>query len=554
MGRQLDLDAMIRNASPRTRREILKLAAKGGIAAPVLLGLLARDGVRIVEAAPARQEGTPKEGGTFVVTGHQEVDTLNPDNQGASIPAVCINQIHNALIERDENLVWQPILAESLPEMSEDGLTFTFKLRQGVMFHNGEEFTSADVKGYFEYQMDPANATILGSQFSSIGSIEAPDEYTVIFKLKTVDASFYSRVGANVIPNWKNFQEVGPDDYSTKAVGTGAFQLESWDPAASTLLKAFPDHFRGAPHLAEFRLDVVPEPSVRAIGLETGDADSSAWPLVIEDNLKFAAETDKFTTFVTSSLGPNHIPLNNRKPQLSDKRVRQAMMYAIDRQAVIDDIFQGAAVVAVSNFSPAATDWFNPNVTQYTYDPAKAAALLDEAGWVLDGDVRKKDGETLSFVCTTISGDQVRRPEAEVIQQYLKDVGIDMQLAEAPVATILEQLPKGELDASLFNWTYGELDPDATVSLSSTGPDNFSGFQNARVDELLAAGLVELDQAKRKAIYDEIQQIVSDEVPFLYLMYWNWYNIFNNRVKGLPESAKSGFEIYPNAYKWWIEE
>jgi peptide/nickel transport system substrate-binding protein len=376
----------------------------------------------------------------------------------------------------------------------------------------------------------------------------------VVFKLKTIDASFYTRVAYNYIPNWKNFQEVGVDNYSTKAVGTGAFQLESWDPAASTLLKAFPDHFRGAPHLAEFRLDVVPEASVRAIGLETGDADSSAWPLVTEDNLKFAEETDKFTTFVTSSLGPNHIPLNNRNPKLSDKRVRQAMMFAIDRQAVIDDIFKGAAVVATSNISPAATDWYNPNVTLYNYDPEKAAALLDEAGWVLDGDVRKKDGETLSFACTTISGDQVRRPEAEVIQQYLKDVGIDMQLEEAPVATILEQLPKGELDASLFNWTYGDLDPDASVSLGSTGPDNFSGFQNDRVDELLAAGLVELDQVKRKTIYDEIQAIVADEVPFLYLMYWNWYNIFNNRVKGLPESAKGGFEIYPNAYKWWIQE
>jgi len=90
--------------------------------------------------------------------------------------------------------------------------------------------------------------------------------------------------------------------------------------------------------------------------------------------------------------------------------------------------------------------------------------------------------------------------------------------------------------------------------MMSTGPDNFCGFQNARVDELLAAGLVELDPVKRKVIYDEIQVIVADEVPFIFMMYWDWYNIFNNRVKGLPESAEGGFEIYNLAYKWWIQE
>ncbi len=554
MGRQLDLTAMFHSASPTTRREILKLAAKGGIAAPVLMTMLARDGVKPIAAAPARQEGTPVKGGTFVVTGHQEVDSLSPDNAGASIPVIVINQIHNGLIEQDENLVWQPVLAEALPEMAADGLTFTFTLRQGVMFHNGEEFTSADVKYYYDFQMNAENATILSSEFSSVESVEAPDPYTVVVNMKTTDAAFYSRVAYLRIPSSTHHAEIGEDAYKGDPIGTGPFSLEEWNPAASTSLVAFADHFRGAPNLDGFRLDVVPEPSVRGIGLESGDADSSAWPLVTEDNLRLAAETDTFTTIITSTLGVNHIPLNNRNPVLSDKRVRQAMMFAIDRQAVIDDIFQGTATVATSNISPAATEWYNPNVPLYTYDVAKAAALLDEAGWVLNGDVREKDGTPLSFVCTTITGDQVRRPEAEVIQQYLKDVGIDMQLEEAPVATILEQLPKGEIDASLFNWTYGTTEPDASLSMMSTGPDNFSGFDNARVDELLAAGLVELDPAKRKVIYDEIQAVVADEVPFLFLMYWDWYNIFNNRVKGLPESAEGGFEIYNLAYKWWIQE
>jgi peptide/nickel transport system substrate-binding protein len=142
------------------------------------------------------------------------------------------------------------------------------------------------------------------------------------------------------------------------------------------------------------------------------------------------------------------------------------------------------------------------------------------------------------------------------VQQFLADVGIDMQLEEAPVATILEKLRAGEMDASLFNWTYGgdDGDPDASVTLRSDGTNNFSHFENERVDELLDMGLRETDPAKRAAYYQEIQAIVAEEVPFLFMMFWDWYNLFRNRVKGLPESALTGDPIYAKAYQFWIEE
>ncbi|MGH2533055.1 MAG: ABC transporter substrate-binding protein [Thermomicrobiales bacterium] len=570
MTRKIEIEEMLRKASPATRREFLRRAAVTGISGPALAAMLTGINPASVLAEgddcpgkgasadqfasmPVRLQGEPVQGGTFVVTGHQEVDSLSPDNAGASVPWTAITQIHNALLERDENLEWQPVLAEAMPEMSADGLQYTFTLRQGVLFHNGEEFTSADVKYYYDFHLNPDNATILGSEFSSVESVETPDEYTVVVNMKSTDAAFFDRVASMFIPSSTHHQAVGEDAYKGDPIGTGPFRLVEWNAAASTLMEAFPEHFRGAPNLAEFRLDVVPEPSQRAIGLETGDADSSAWPLVTEDNIRLAEDTENFTTIITSTLGLNHIPLNNTNPKLSDKRVRQAMMYAIDRQALIDDIFQGTATIAVSNLSPASP-WHNPDVTTYEYDPERAAALLDEAGWVLDGDMRAKDGETLSFVCTTITGDQVRRPEAEVVQQYLREVGIDMQLEEAPVATILEQLPQGEMDASLFNWTYGDVEPDASFTLGTGAETNFSQYSNPLVDDLLAAGLVELDEAARREIYNEIQAIVADDVPFLMLMYWDWYNIFAKRVKGLPETAEGGFEIYTKAYQFWIEE
>ncbi len=564
MPQNLDLIAMLRSASPATRREVIRRGLVAGISGPALLALLRADGVADVAASgsatPSRlsrgQDSEPVQGGTMVVTGHQEVASLSPDDSGPSVHLVVVRQIHNPLIEMDHNFVFNPVLATELPEVSDDGLTYTFTLEEGVMFHDGEEFTSEDVKYTYEWYMDPDNAAVNANAFSSVASVEAPDPYTVVVTLSEPNAAFLAQVATRMIVPAHYHSEIGEDAYKAAPIGTGAFQLREWNAAEFTELEAFEDHFRGRPYLDVFRQDIVPEPSVRAIGLETGESDSSVWPLTPEDSLRLA-EDDNFVTFITSSLAVNHFPLNNDHPILSEKLVRQAMMFAIDRETVIAEIFSDTAVLATANLSPAMDAFYNADVPQYPYDPDMAATLLDEAGWTLeDGDIRQKDGESLTFVCTTISGDQTRRPEAELVQQYLREVGIDMQLEEAPVATILEQMRAGTMDASLYNWTYGgdSADPDASVTLRSDGTNNFSHFNNERVDELLDAGLQEVDPEARAEIYREIQAIVAEEVPFLFMMFWNIYTIFSNRVQGLPESALSSDPIYGGVYRFWVAE
>jgi peptide/nickel transport system substrate-binding protein len=402
--------------------------------------------------------------------------------------------------------------------------------------------------------MNPANHAISANNFEGADSVQVVDRYTVRVKMKVPNAAFLAKGASTFIVPAAYHGKIGEKGYKVGPVGTGAFKLKEWRPAERTVVEAFNDHFRGRPYLDFFRVDIVPEASVRAIGMQTGASDSAAWPLLTEDNLKFGKDPN-YTTFKTQSLGVNHFPINNKRPVFQDKRVRQAMMHAINRQRLIDDIFKGTAVLATSNLSPAMKTYYEPNVPRYPHDPAKAKALLEEAGWKPGADgIREKGGTKLSFTCFTITGDQARRPEAEIAQQELKAVGIDMKLQEAPVATITEKLRKGEMDASLFNWTYGGSygDPDPSLTLRTNGGNNWSHFENARVDTLIDAGLREVNPTKRKQIYSEIQKIVAEEVPFLYLMYWDWYNVFNKRIKGLPQAAFNGPQLYRKANEWWI--
>ncbi|MBI4277183.1 MAG: ABC transporter substrate-binding protein [Armatimonadetes bacterium] len=549
MSREASLEHVLSRLSPTTRREFLKRVAVLGLSASAAQAFLIRNPL-VVTAAPG-----PRRGGMVRVMGHHEISSLSPDDAGPLVHFVIVTQIHNALLEVNENFVLERVLAERYTA-APDGSVYTFHLRRGVKFHDGREFAAEDVKYTYEWYLNPANNAINAANFAGVDRIEIPDRYTVVVKMKDANAAFLRRGATTLIVPAHYHSRVGERSYKTAAMGTGPFRLKEWRPAEYTLLEAFDQHFRGRPPLDFLREEIVPEASVRAIGLRTGASDGSVWPLLAEDSLRFAGDRN-FTVFRTITTGLNHFPINNDLPFFADKRVRQALMHAIDRQRLIDDVFKGTAVLAHANLSPAVQQWYNPNVKKYPYSPERAKALLTEAGWVPGRDgIRVKDGRRFSFTCAVITGDRVRRPEAEVVQQDLATVGVEMKIVEKPVATINTQLPRGELDASLFNWTYGGTggEPDASATLRSGQLRNFSRYKNPRMDELLARGLREVDPAKRKRVYNEVQDLFAEDVPFLYMMYWHWFDIFSRRIKGLPTSALWGATpLYRTAYRWWIE-
>jgi peptide/nickel transport system substrate-binding protein len=374
-------------------------------------------------------------------------------------------------------------------------------------------------------------------------------------RMTAPDATFLRWGAANFILHSDYHASVGEGAYSSSPIGTGPFQLTDWVRGQSLSLAAFEDYFEGRPFLDGITIRVLTEPSARAAALSDGSTDAT-FQLDLRDALD-VAEDPAFTTFEMPGLDCNHFPLNNLHPVLSNRSVRRGMMYALDRERMVDEIYQGAATIATSHLTPALEQWYEPDVPRYSYDVERAVEVLEEGGWTAGGDgIRQREGERLSFTCTTIAGDERRRRQAELAREMFATVGIEMNLEESDVASILDGMRTATLDASLFNWTYGGWngDPDTRSTLHSGAFNNFSNYYDGRIDARLINGLAEMDQESRRLIYGQIQRIVAEEVPFLYVMFWHVFFHFSGRVGGLPESARFGPRLFRLLREVWLEE
>ena len=519
---------------PISRRQFLRYSVASGIGLYV--------GASSLNAWPQGVQG-----GTLTWLGHQEVAGLGPNDIGADVQAAVIYNILNPLVHVDHMAETVPVLARDY-DVAADGLSYTFRLHEGVQFHDGSEFTAEDVKYTFETYSQPGN-TVAGF-FEGMREVEVVDRYTARVHMDSVNASFLRRACEVPIVPAAYHESVGVDGFRTAPIGTGAFSLSEWRPAEFTEMVAFPEHFRGAPNLDRLRLEVVPEPSVRYIALLTGDADATVWPLAVEDSLELM-DDPRFKVIATNWNSPRFIPLNNDVPQLSDRRVRQAMMFALDRQRILDDLELGLGVVATSHLAPH-NPFYNPNVPLYPFDPERARSLLDEAGFVEGADgIRSRDGLRLSFTCTTISGDQARRPMAELSQIFLRTVGVEMQLAEAPVASILQGLREGALEASLFNWTHGSIvDPSPIDTLRSDGGNNFTRYNNPEMDRLIDEGLSAVDPELRRPIYDRTQELYAEDMPALLLHFNQGINVFADTMVGVPDEMLMALPVFFDGHKY----
>jgi peptide/nickel transport system substrate-binding protein len=534
----------------QNRRSVVKAAAAAGLI-PVL-----SSSTVAARAAAAKQDAQPVQGGTFVILSQDSIEALSPEDTGEDAQWTPIVQMFEPLYMVNENYELEPVLADSY-EPSEDGLTYTFVLKEGVTFHNGDAFTAQDVVYTYEWIMNPDNASTRQANFELVESVEAPDDKTVVVTLSESDVTFMVNVATTLIYPSADHEAKGEDAFKGEPVGTGPFVLGEWNPQSRVTLNANEDYYRGRPNFDTIQVDVVPEAAGRMSALESGQADNSIWGLNAEDNLTLM-DSGNFTVYQNLQNAVNHFPLNNTHPFLGEsKEVRQALLMALDRELFAEAIFLDLAQVAHHNLSPAVEKYYNGDTVHYAFDPDGAKALLDEAGWVEGSDgVREKDGVKAQFTLMVFQGDTQRRPEAEEAQQRWADIGVQCDLQEGITSDILAGLPEGEYDAALFNWVYGgnNGDPDARGTLDTGAANNFFNYSNEEVDQLLSEGVQELDENARIEIYKRIQEIIAEELPFLPLLHLQDIAYYSNRVKGLPESTLNSGLLYQKLYQFWIEE
>ena len=300
---------------------------------------------------------------------------------------------------------------------------------------------------------------------------------------------------------------------------------------------------------------IIPDQSTMFLELQSKGLDyMGLTPLQYSDQTDTPAFRRNFNKYRYLSFGYTYLGYNLRRPMFQDKRVRQALTHAINKQELIDGVLLGLGQAATGPYKPDT--WpYNPDVPTFAYDPDKARALLEEAGWVdSDNDgVRDKDGQPLAFTIVTNQGNEQRIRTGEIIQRRFREVGADVKLRVIEWASFLKEfINPGNFDATILGWSVS-LDPDVYnvwhSSKTRPGELNFVHFKNDEADDLLERGRRTYDQAERKRIYDRLQVILAEEQPYTWLYVPDSLPVVASRFRGI-EPAPAG--IMYNFHKWWV--
>ncbi len=446
--------------------------------------------------------------------------------------------IFDALLKRDEHFNVKPGLAESweIP----DPLTYVFHLHHGVRFHDGRSLTSRDVKWTFDSLLQGKIRSTKSAVYRYVDRIEAPDDFTVIFRLKEPFAALLWNLSEGAI----GIVPYGAlDEITRRPIGSGPFRFVSAEADKEVIVERNDDYWGERARLARVRFMVVPDTTTRALELRKGSADIAINALTFD--MVLTLEHDRG---LKVQHGPGsvlaYMAFNCRDPILKDARVRQALAYAIDRRPIIQYLWRNFARPADSVLPPES--WaYNPGSLRYEYDPARARELLDAAGYAPVNGIR-------FHLTMKTSTEESTRLLAAVLQQQLREVGIALDIRTFEFATFFSDVTKGAFQIYSLRWIGGNEDPDIfeyAFHSSKFTPQgaNRSFYSNPRLDALVDKARTEVDQNTRKHLYAEIQEILARDVPYINL----WYNdnilVHSNRVHDLELDASGDYNFLKTA-------
>lgn len=497
-------------------------------------------------------------GDAYVTSSTGDARTLIPFLADDSASSSICELVYNGLtkIDRDLNIVGD--LAERW-DVSKDGLTITFHLRRDVKWHDGTPFTAEDVLFTFRTILTPETGCPYISSYSVITDMRAVDSHTVTFRYERPYAPALSKFGMGIIPAhlFTGGGDIRKSPYARAPVGTGPYVFSRWESGQYIVLEANPHYFEGVPGIKGYVFRIIPDQAVQFLELISEGIDSMG---LSPYQFLYRSKTREFSERINKYRYLDHsytyIGYNLKDPLFSDKRVRQALSYGIDRQQIIDAVLLGLGEACTGPFLKG-TAFYNDEVPGYAYDPAKAAALLAEAGWKdADGNgVLEKDGREFRFTIATNQGNQVRENVATVIQDQWSRFGVSMEIKVIAWSAFLDQfVHRKNFQAVILGWTI-PIDPDLysvwhTESMAEGGL-NYVSYSDARVDELIEAGRREFDAARRSEIYGEIHARLSEDAPYTFLFFPYATPAIQKRFKGIdPAPAGIGY----NFIDWYVPE
>jgi peptide/nickel transport system substrate-binding protein len=477
----------------------------------------------------------------------QDVLTLDPHNFRGRETETVIRNMYDGLLTRTPDMEVIPELAETWKQV--DALTYAFTLRKGVKFHSGDELTMEDVKFTFdritkEGMMDGKTSP----RKSLVGPLKETriiDKYSGQFIFSKPFPVFPAFIPNNPIVNKKFVEKVGTAGMATQANGTGPFKLVAWRPGDSIIMERFDDYYGGAPGMPpvgkpkadKIIFKVIPENTARVAALLAGEVDII---MQLPPHLMKRVE-DNPNTNVLPVKGTRtwYIAMNNNKKPFDDVRVRRAANHALNKKLIIDKVLNGLAV-PLKGVVSSQSDFHNPNLPEYAYDPEKAKKLLAEAGYA-------------GGIDATLDAGGPEKELAEAVASQLTKVGIrtKVQIWETAVISKIwrvgfKHVDRVKHDMWMSNWGNLSLDPVGLLqpTMRTMGRGNASGYSNAEVDKQIDAAAVSADKNKRIELYRKAQATVTDAAPWLFL--WVTKDVYGGtaKLKGWRPSPDSRINLH----------
>ena len=462
--------------------------------------------------------------------------------------------VFNGLIKYDKDVHIVGDLAESW-EISRDGLVITFHLRKGVRWHDGKPFTAHDVLYTYQVTVDPKTPTAYAGDFLKVKKAEVLDDHTF--------RATYDRPFAPALMSWSvgilprhllEGRDITTSPLGRHPIGTGPYRFKEWVAGQKIVLVSNPDYFEGRPYIDGYILRIIPDTATMFLELRANGIDRMGLtPLQFTRQTENNLFRENYRKYRYLSFAYTYMGYNLKNPLFADKRVRQALAHAVNREEIIDGVLLGLGKPANGPYKPGT--WaHNPNVRTYPHDPEKAKALLAEAGWRrTDGGFLEKDGKPFEFEIITNQGNEIRAKCAEIIQRRLAEIGIRVKIRVIEWAAFVNDfINKRKFDATILGWTI-PMEPDLydVWHSSKTGPQelNFVSFRNDEVDALIVRARETFDQPLRKRCYDRIQEILAEEQPYLFLYVPDALPILHARFRGV-EVAPLG--IGWNFIRWYV--